>query len=330
MISTSPAVKILSFLSASVILVGGMQLASSDVSTEIEGAGMAREAKMGSSFEDMAVGTLTPEPAVDTTEVQPPQEVVESVTTAQETPQEPVLTTTPAEPAQTTMPAEPPVQTAKRAPLVTAPPPPSPDALMAVSPTAVAITPTPVMPVSATAPAEPTHTMAALEPKTTAPPQSMRPRRKDPEQAAKVAQSRPKPKVTRAKVTPKATKSPRGNAKRDNTKGARNGTSTAKAKSQGTSNRANAKSGNAAVSNYPGQVMRRISRVRKPRVNSRGTATVAFAIASGGGLSRVSISRSSGSAALDKAALRVIQKAAPFPAPPRGAKRQYFIRIKGS
>lgn len=317
MISTSTAAKILSFLSASVILVGGMQLASSDMPVELEGAGVTSEAKMGSSFEDMAVGTMTPEPAIDTTEIQPPQEVVEPVKTAQEALQEPL---------QTTPQPRPVVQPAKTTQTVTTLPPPNPDAIIALSPSAVAITPAPPTPA-----ATPTLTTAALVPETTAPPQSMRPKRKDPEKAEQVAQSRPKPKVTQAKPAPKPAKSPRGNAKQNNTKGAENGTnSTAKAKSQGTSNHASSKSGNAAISNYPGQVMKRISRVRKPRVNSRGTATVAFAIASGGGLARVSIARSSGSASLDKAALRVIQKAAPFPAPPRGAKRQYSIRIKGS
>ncbi|WP_289086128.1 hypothetical protein [uncultured Sulfitobacter sp.] len=35
------------------------------------------------------------------------------------------------------------------------------------------------------------------------------------------------------------------------------------------------------------------------------------------------------SAALDRAAVSVIRKAAPFPRPPAGARRQYSIKIKG-
>ncbi len=340
MISTSPAAKITSLLLASVIVVGGMQLSSTE-SPEIQGAGVASEAMMGSSFEDMVVGTLVPETTTETTKVEPPQEVVEPVETAQEAPSKPVETTQQVEPAPITPQAEP-VQTTYQAQPVQpteqiiqstiAPPPPSPEAIVALSPEVVA---SPSIPITSATTVEPPKTMAALTPETTAPPKSMRPKRKDPVKAAKVAQSQPKPKqkVAKAKVTkktPKPTKAKRGNAQKNKTKGSENGTSqTAKAKSKGTSKRASSKSGNAAVSNYPGQVMRRISRVRKPNVNSRGTATVAFAISSGGGLSRVSISRSSGSAALDKAALRVVQKAAPFPAPPKGAKRQYFIHVKG-
>ena len=75
--------------------------------------------------------------------------------------------------------------------------------------------------------------------------------------------------------------------------------------------------------------MRRISRAGKPRVRTTGTATISFAIASNGGLASVSVARGSGSAALDRAAVSVIRKAAPFPRPPAGARRQYSIKIKG-
>ncbi|MEM9240256.1 MAG: energy transducer TonB [Pseudomonadota bacterium] len=87
--------------------------------------------------------------------------------------------------------------------------------------------------------------------------------------------------------------------------------------------------GNAAASNYPGQVMRKLNRVPKPRVGSRGTVVVNFVIAASGGLSGVSVVRSSGSARLDQAALQVVRRAAPFPRPPAGAKRSFQISIKG-
>ena len=63
-------------------------------------------------------------------------------------------------------------------------------------------------------------------------------------------------------------------------------------------------------------------------MNARGAAVVAFSIAGSGGLSGVSLARSSGSAALDRAAIQVVQRAAPFPAPPAGAQRSYSIQIK--
>jgi periplasmic protein TonB len=56
---------------------------------------------------------------------------------------------------------------------------------------------------------------------------------------------------------------------------------------------------------------------------------IAFTISASGGLGGVSVARSSGSAALDQAALTLIRKAAPFPKPPAGARRQYTIKIKG-
>ena len=45
-------------------------------------------------------------------------------------------------------------------------------------------------------------------------------------------------------------------------------------------------------------------------------------------LAGLSVARSSGSAALDRAALRVVQRAAPFPAPPAGAQRSFSIKIE--
>lgn len=93
--------------------------------------------------------------------------------------------------------------------------------------------------------------------------------------------------------------------------------------------RASSQAGNAAVSNYPGLVMRKISRLRRPRVNTRGTATIAFKIAPNGGLSSIRVAKSSGSAELDAAALRLVRRAAPFPRPPAGARRSFSIGIKG-
>jgi protein TonB len=75
--------------------------------------------------------------------------------------------------------------------------------------------------------------------------------------------------------------------------------------------------------------MRKLSRAGKPRVSARGAAVVAFSIAPHGGLSSVSLARSSGSAALDQAALRLVRGAGPFPKPPTGARRSFSIQIKG-
>lgn len=127
----------------------------------------------------------------------------------------------------------------------------------------------------------------------------------------------------------KPKESTRGNAQRSARAGAATGHEKAAARQQGRADTAATRSGNAAASNYPGQVMKRISGVPRPRVASRGTAVVSFTIAPGGGLGAVNLAQSSGSGELDRAALRVIRRAAPFPAPPPGARRTYSIRIQG-
>ena len=83
--------------------------------------------------------------------------------------------------------------------------------------------------------------------------------------------------------------------------------------------------GNAAASSYPGAVMRKINRTRKPRVGVQGTAIVGFEIRSDGGLATVTILRTSGEAAVDQAALDHLRRAAPFPTPPTGAERRFQV-----
>jgi protein TonB len=75
--------------------------------------------------------------------------------------------------------------------------------------------------------------------------------------------------------------------------------------------------------------MRKLSRVSRPRVSTKGVAVVSFKVSANGAISALSLSSSSGSAELDRAALNVVQRAAPFPAPPEGAKRSFAVEIKG-
>ncbi|PLU72044.1 energy transducer TonB [Sinorhizobium medicae] len=84
--------------------------------------------------------------------------------------------------------------------------------------------------------------------------------------------------------------------------------------------------GNAAVSNYPGKVRRKLTRaIRYPsaakRQGLRGVAHVSFTVTSGGGVASVGITKSAGSPVLDQAALETVRRAAPFPAIPAGAGR---------
>ena len=319
MIARSSIAKVVSLILATSVVGGAVQWGVPRPTIEIEGGGTPTEAKMGSRFEDMAAGTL-----------------------AALTPEE---TLTPvAEPAQpeTAEQAEPAPQPAQR----TAPQPAQPHASAMAAPSAAPLAAVPVTRENAMAPTAPVaalaaqpapDTIVAQDPDSDAPTLSRRPQRKDTALAAKAAQAREDADRTRraaAKAsarTAEPAKTTRGNADRNNTNGARTGTrAEAKATQTGKKAASARQEGNAATSNYPGQVMRRISRVGKPRVNARGTATISFSIAPGGGLAGVSIARSSGSAALDQAAVRLIRQAAPFPRPPAGAQRQFSIRIKGA
>lgn len=83
--------------------------------------------------------------------------------------------------------------------------------------------------------------------------------------------------------------------------------------------------GNGAETRYKGRVRSKVQRnFRYPksadRAGIRGTVTVAFTISSGGGVSGVRVTRSSGSPVLDDAAVSAVQKAAPFPAIPEGGR----------
>jgi protein TonB len=67
---------------------------------------------------------------------------------------------------------------------------------------------------------------------------------------------------------------------------------------------------------YAASVRAAIGRHR-PAARGGGRATVAFSIGPAGGLQGVRIARSSGKAQLDQAAIATVQRAAPFPPPPR-------------
>ncbi|MBI6630910.1 cell envelope integrity protein TolA [Pontibaca salina] len=149
--------------------------------------------------------------------------------------------------------------------------------------------------------------------------------------------ARPEARPERPKLQPKrkaASKTappPRqaGNAKSTARAGDASGKETAQTQQAGPAQHVTARSGNAAAENYPGQVMRQIQRTRRERVNARGSVQVSFTIAANGGLAALNIVGSSGSEQLDRVALQQIRRAAPFPAPPQGARRDFTLRIDG-
>ena len=201
---------------------------------------------------------------------------------------------------------------ARKAPSATAPQP--------TARAKAAARPTPVKPANP-AP-KTTERLTGRAPDSAAVSRSLRPRMRTPEfEAANKPAAKPKPKVKPAAPSG-------GGAARNARAGSLSGNIGAKSRAKGTEGH-KAASGNAAASNYPGLIMRKLSRARRPNVNARGAAVVSFSIAANGGLASVSLSGSSGSSALDRAAVRVVRNAAPFPPPPNGARRRFSIQIQG-
>lgn len=85
--------------------------------------------------------------------------------------------------------------------------------------------------------------------------------------------------------------------------------------------------GNAAADNYPGAIMRAIRRVPQARVRGKGKVVLAFTINGKGHLANLSVRHSSGDTQIDRAALAHLRLAAPFPAPPPGAKQRFSVPI---
>lgn len=297
---------------------------------EIEGDAGGVEASIGNSFADMAAGMMTPDATDEVVEETPPEEV-----SAQDTPEEAVQE----RPEDTLSEVEPqeaaePVEQAETAPVTPTETPaenvPDPVEQAEITPNVplVPVTPSETVPEESVQAAEP-QPSEMLEPVDEAPSavtRSLRPKPRSAEFEEAHKPEPPKPQRT-TQSQPKA--QPKGNAQQNARAGSATGSqSQTRSAAQGSGQSQAA--GNAAASNYPGQVMRKISRVPRPRVGSRGTAVVAFRIGGNGGLAGVSIARSSGSSALDRAAVRMIQRAAPFPPPPAGARTSFSINIKGS
>ncbi|MCM2563176.1 TonB family protein [Lutimaribacter sp. EGI FJ00015] len=279
---------------------------------EIEGGGGASEVRLGSAFQDMAAGTLAPMPPEKIAAARPDKQSAESA------PQR--LTAQPARTAAN--PSPPNVLSAAPAQRAVVPTEPVDRAPRAPQTSPEAIKPAPADADASVRKAGQPEALQGTEPDSAAVARSLRPK---PRSATfeRTHRTAPEP---RPQAKPRPTQ--RGNASRNARAGTESGQAQAKAAQSGSDGQEQA-SGNAAASNYPGQVMRALSRAGKPRVNARGSAVVAFTIAPNGRLASVSLARSSGSSALDQAALRLVRGAGPFPSPPVGAQRSFSIQIKG-
>ncbi|MEB8385658.1 TonB family protein [Rhodobacteraceae bacterium KMM 6894] len=292
----------------------------------IEGADGASEVRLGNAFQDMAAGTLAPDHSDTVAQTTPPD-----TTPAQqhaETPPATPDTTIESDHADLIQPVSPavspPVLTPKIAePAIVAPT--VPDGVL--TPTK-RVTPPPEQTAVLTAEQTP-EILESTEADSDTVTRSLRPKVRS---AKFEAAHKPAPAVKptpKPKAQPAArAKSSAGNAKENARAGEASGKADATARHSGTAGRSQA-AGNAAISNYPGLVMRRLSRAGKPRVNARGAAVVAFTVSASGGVASAGIARSSGSSALDKAAVRLVRGAGPFPKPPQGARRSFSVEIKG-
>jgi len=141
--------------------------------------------------------------------------------------------------------------------------------------------------------------------------------------------AKPKPPVKRAE-TPKpvrpekaARPAPKGNAQANAKRGGERVTSqSARSTASGSANGKSNDRGSRAASNYKGRVAAKLRRAKRyPRQAERkqitGVVHVSFTIASSGSVSGIRISRSSGHAILDQAAIDMVTRASPMPKFPR-------------
>ncbi|WP_152008742.1 energy transducer TonB [Hoeflea sp. EC-HK425] len=305
-------------LASSLLHVAAMAV-SPDLGEEvlIEGGADAREATLGNSFADLikagdtldpvettqAAGAspspVTPQPA-ESTAIQPVKQPRELVS--------PAASTVEDVPAQLPNRLEP----VSEAGLI----PPSRTDKLDVSVSDVSVTlPTPEM----TRPVKPAESLKPVKdplPVETAIPANV------PTPVAKPEQPKQPPKKTAGNTKSKSEVNSKA--------GTRDGKATAKAASSGKveSRSASASSGNAAAANYPGKVFAKIARTRQRNAGGRGVVHVSFHVSTSGQAVRVTVSRSSGNARVDKAALAHIKRAAPFPRPPSGARTRFVIPIE--
>ena len=270
--------------------------------TKIKGGGDVGVAALGNSFRDMTAGTV-PSETPDTTEISKPEQLKQPEPQTPQTALPAPSTARAPEQAKPAQPAPPQQQMAALAPapMATLTPATSPQA--------------PTSPKLKTQPPKPQQKASVAPPKLKPTDQKKTP--------VKPIKDKPKPKKTKKKQAA----APKGNSAKTERVGQANGKSKSKKSTASASGRKAAQQGNAAASNYRGIVLRRINRARRKSTNIRGTALVSLRIADNGSLAHVSISRSSGSARLDKIALSQVRAAAPFPRPPAGANRAYSVII---
>ncbi len=163
-------------------------------------------------------------------------------------------------------------------------------------------------------------TPVPVEPKEAAPAQNAPLPEMKPKPPARPAAKAPAKKAPKKAASKAAT---RQGAKQNSRRGGEVATTRKKsaAKTNGRENGTANQSGQAAKSNYIGQVLRRLRRAKRypraaRRANITGAAVLRFVIARNGAVSGVTIVKSSGKDVLDKAVLDMVKRASPMPAFP--------------
>lgn len=293
-------------LSGALHAAGAIAIAPQPDALAVEGGGTGTIALLGEAFEDLAQGA---QPVEATEAASAPPLSAQPVTTTA-SPVVPATAATPAPalslPVSDTadLTAAPP---ADQAPPVT--PDPAPPVVAALAPA-----PSP----DAAGPVSPPQPATVVEADPAAPETSPRPRPRADRPKKRIVENRPA--------------APAGNADRNTSRGAQTGqeNAPAAAAAAGTARaQGNQQAGNAARSNYPGLVLRKIERTRKPAHAARGTVVVAFRVAPSGALASARVTRSTGDPSLERVALDHIRRAAPFPPPPAGAETDFRFEFVG-
>ncbi len=304
--------------------LGAMAALAPRDAAQTAGSGDEAPAALGTSFADFAEGRLTPE----TPQALLPQSAAEATPApATETPSavESIASATaiarPAEQPEPATSSTAPEQTPARPSLIA---PNASEALLPVAPAQAAESAAPASRpltsddsrLAAAPPAQ--GALRATRPEVLAPdtsptaraPETSRKPRARPDRTARSRQPQGTAPQTTQRGSPQAT-----------TQGRSAGTAPAQSQTSAP--------GSASASNYPGEVLRRIHRVPTPRSPGRGRVLVSFSVSNSGGLSSVSVARSSGNASLDRAAVNHIRRAAPFPPPPADAQRNFSFEFVG-
>ncbi|MBU2485864.1 MAG: TonB family protein [Alphaproteobacteria bacterium] len=288
----------------------------------VEGGDGENEAVLGSDFADLvkAGDRLDPVETEDATIAE-----TEPVT-------KPTPVTQPAKaPQQVAVAPTPPVETAPSPTLYKVEPaedevlvaPATPVPVEAVSPQAPAVQPTEITPTkTAQDKPERIEPIKAVE--------TVKPVEEPVIAEAPVPTPRPKPEKPSKPRAKTSAGSETSKSKVNNKAGSSDGSATAKAETSGKnkSKPTSANSGNAAAANYPGKVYAKIARTRQRNAGGKGVTHVSFHVTAGGQAVSVTVSRSSGNARVDKAALAHVKRAAPFPRPPAGAQTRFVIPIE--